>query len=275
MAASIFERTLSTAAMDAAFGDAALVGAMLEFEAALAASLAEEGAIPAAAAAAIEAACRVERFDLEAMVVEARSAGSLAIPLVRMLTAQVVAADPAAAPFVHRGSTSQDVIDTAMVLATRRALVPIDADLLRLCDALAVLARAHAATPQLARTLLQPAEVTSFGFKVAGWRAPLLRARVRLAGAAEAALQLQFGGAVGTLAAYGARGPAIARRLGARLALSVPPVAWHVQRDAWAGLGCELALLCGSLGKIGRDLALLAQGEVGEVAEPHAPGRGG
>jgi 3-carboxy-cis,cis-muconate cycloisomerase len=161
-----------------------------------------------------------------------------------------------------------------MVLATRQALQLIEADLDRLVETLFALARAHAASPMLGRTLLQPAEVISFGAKVVAWLAPLVRARRRITVARDAALQLQLGGAVGTLGGLDERGPAVARGVGARLGLTVPAGAWHVQRDAWVALACEAALLCGSLGKIGRDLALLAQGEVGEVREPGGPGRG-
>jgi 3-carboxy-cis,cis-muconate cycloisomerase len=274
MPGTIFERTLVTADIEAVFADAAVIDAMLAFEAALAGAEADEGVVPAAAAAAIAAACGREAFDVEAIVAEARIAGALAIPLVSRLKAQVGVADPGAARFVHHGATSQDAIDTALVLVTRRALALIDADLSRLIDALTDLARRHATTPMLGRTLLQPAEVTSFGCEVLGWLVPLVDGRRRLRDAADAAIRLQFGGAVGTLAVLGERAPAVARGLAARLALASPAGAWHASRDAWVALGCALALLCGSLGKMGRDLALLAQGEVGEVAEPHGEGRG-
>jgi len=122
---------------------------------------------------------------------------------------------------------------------------------------------------------MQPAQVISFGFKIVAWVAPLARSRERLARARAAALRLQFGGAVGTLASLGDKGPAVARRLSAQLDLAPADGAWHVQRDDWSALGCEVAVLCGSLGKIGHDLALLAQAEVGEVAEPSGAGRGG
>jgi 3-carboxy-cis,cis-muconate cycloisomerase len=117
--------------------------------------------------------------------------------------------------------------------------------------------------------------VTGFGFKVAGWLAPLVRARARLRDAGAGALQLQLGGAVGTLAVMGERGPAVARRMARALGLATPSAAWHTQRDEWVRLGLEVALLTGSLGKIAADLALMAQGEVGELAEPSGGGRGG
>ena len=274
MTASLFERTLTRPAMLEIFGDDELVAAMLAFESALAEAEAAAGAIPASAVAAIVAACRT-RFDVEAMVVEARLAGSFAIPLVKRLTVRVAESDAAAAGFVHWGSTSQDVIDSAMALVTRRALALIDGELVRLVDALLALARGHLTTPILARTLMQPAQVISVGFKLVAWFAPLVRARSRLAVAGHAALKVQLGGAVGTLATLGDAGPAVARGVADRLGLAPGDGAWHTQRDEWVALGCEVALLCGSLGKIGRDLALMAQGEVGEMAEPAGEGRGG
>ena len=274
MNGTIFERTLATADMEATFADVQVVVAMLAFEAALAEAEAEEGVIPQEAAAAIVAACRGAPFDVEWIVGEARRAGALAIPLVQQLRDRVGAAVPEAAAHVHRGSTSQDVIDTAMVLVTKEALDLVDADLGRLIDALVGLAERHLETPMLGRTLMQAAEVVSFGHEVAGWLVPLARCRARLRDAGAAALQLQLGGAVGTLAALGDKGPAVARRVGEKLGLPVPAGAWHAQRDAWVTLGCDVAVVCGALGKMGGDLALLAQGEVGEVTEARQAGRG-
>ena len=275
MAVSLFDTLLSTPEMIAAFDDAAIIQAMLDFEAALAAAQAAEGLLPASAAHAIGAACDAGRFDIPALVAAGRRSGTLAIPLVKALTRQVAASDQDASTLVHWGSTSQDVQDSAMVLVTRAALRLLDDALARLCGQLLRLGEAHLATPVLARTLLQPAQVTSFGFKAAGWLAPLVRARARLRDAAASALQLQLGGAVGTLAVMGERGPAVARRMAEALGLKTPAAAWHTQRDEWVRLGLEVALLTGSLGKIAADLALMAQGEVGELAEPSGGGRGG
>ena len=279
MAGNAFEGLLSTPAMLAAFGEPAIVQAMLDYEAALAQAQADEGVIPAAAAQAIAAACRAERIDIAALVQDARRAGSLAIPLVKQLTQLVAQSDADAAQWVHWGSTSQDVIDSAMVLATRRALALVDADLASLITSLLALAEREGDVPLLARTLMQPASVISLGFKIAGWTAPLLRCRQRLQRAAADALQVQCGGAVGTLATLGEQGPAVARRTAALLGLRAPPAdhcaAWHTQRDAWISFGCEVAVLTGALGKFARDLSLLAQAEVGEMNEPSATGRGG
>jgi 3-carboxy-cis,cis-muconate cycloisomerase len=122
---------------------------------------------------------------------------------------------------------------------------------------------------------MQPAQVSSFGFKLAGWAAPLVRARSQLRRTAVRALQLQLGGAVGTLSVMGARGATVAEHMAADLGLGCPPSAWHTQRDEWVRLGLEVAVLTGSLGKIATDLALMAQGEIGELAEPSGAGRGG
>ncbi|HJV63637.1 MAG TPA: 3-carboxy-cis,cis-muconate cycloisomerase [Albitalea sp.] len=275
MSASIFESFLSTPEMQGVFGESAFVQTMLDFEAALARAQADEGVIPAAAAAAIAAACRAELLDVPAIAAASARAGSLAIPLVKQLTDAVAAADAEAAGWVHWGSTSQDAIDTALVLASRRALALIDRDLGVLIEALLMQAQQHGDAPVLARTLLQPAQVVSFGFKLVAWIAPLVRARERLRAQASAALQLQLGGAVGTLAVMGDKGPAVARRMAQSLQLALPPGAWHTQRDELARLACEIGVLAGTLGKIARDLSLMAQGEVGELAEPSGGGRGG
>jgi 3-carboxy-cis,cis-muconate cycloisomerase len=275
LAVSLFDTLLSTPDMIAAFDDAALIQAMLDFEAALAAAQADEGLLPPPAAQAIGAACKADRFDIPGLVAAGRRSGTLAVPLVKELTRIVAQTNNDASTLVHWGSTSQDVQDSAMVLVTRGALRLLDVGLATLCGRLLALGDSHLATPVLARTLLQPAQVTGFGFKVAGWLAPLVRARARLRAAAADALQLQLGGAVGTLAVMGERGPAVAHRMAQALGLATPSAAWHTQRDEWVRLGLEVALLTGSLGKIAADLALMAQGEVGELAEPSGGGRGG
>lgn len=270
-----FEGFLSTPEMLAAFGERAVVQAMLDFEAALARAEADEGVIAPQAAEAIAAQCRAERFDLAALVAASGRAGSLAIPLVKQLTAAVAAADAEAGQVVHWGSTSQDVIDTAMVLVTRRALACIDRDLSALVASLLALAEREGAAPLMGRTLMQPASVVSFGFKCAGWAAALVRGQQRLHEAGARALQLQLGGAVGTLATLGDHGPAVAANVARRLGLPPPQGVWHTQRDDWVALGCAVGVLVGSLAKFARDLSLMAQGEIGELAEPAGAGRGG
>lgn len=273
--ASIFESFLSTPEAQEAFGERSFVAAMLRFEAALAKAQAECGLVPPPAAGAIAGCCDVQWFDVQAIARDSARAGSVAIPLVKALKERVEQADPQAAAFVHFGSTSQDVIDSANALVTRRVLDLVEADLDDAIDALLALAERHAAAPMLARTLGQPASVTSFGWKCVQWAAPLVRCRRRLRGAAAQALAVQLGGAVGTQAQMQGKGPEVTRLLAKALGLAAAPATWHTQRDAWVALACEAGLMVGSLGKIAKDLALLGQWEVAEVSEAPEPGRGG
>ncbi|MBB3213516.1 3-carboxy-cis,cis-muconate cycloisomerase [Herbaspirillum sp. Sphag1AN] len=275
MSVSIFDSFLTTSEMSQIFDDSAIVQAMFRFEAALAQAEAANGVIPEAAAQAIASVCRAPLYDIPALVQAGRSAGALAIPLVKELTRTVALYSQEAASHVHWGSTSQDVLDTAMVLVTREAFTLLDRGLAQLARQLLTLAEAHLTTPVLARTLMQPAQVTSLGFKLVGWAAPLVRARVQLHQQAARALQLQLGGAVGTQAVLGDKGPLVAKHMAHALSLRVADAAWHTQRDDWVRLGLEVAVLTGSLGKIATDLSLMAQGEIAELAEPSGNGRGG
>ncbi|WP_293606167.1 3-carboxy-cis,cis-muconate cycloisomerase [Polaromonas sp. UBA4122] len=272
---NIFESFLSTPEMLEAFSARSFLEAMLRFEASLARAQASVGLIPEAAAQSIIGTCKVELFDVAKIERESGRAGSIAIPLVKSLRETVGLFNKEAAGFVHFGSTSQDVIDTALVLVTRTALRLIEADVNKAVAALLALAQRHAADPVLARTLMQPASVTSFGLKCAGWAAPLVRSRQRLQATSGNALSVQLGGAVGTLAQMKGKGPQVIALMAADLKLKTPLFNWHTQRDEWVALGCELGLLVGSLGKIAKDISLMGQYEVGELAEPSEPGRGG
>lgn len=276
---SIFEGFLSTPEALDLFSERKIVEAMLRFEASLARAQASVGLIPDSAAQSIIGTCKVDLFDVAKIVRESVRAGSIAIPLVKSLKETVALFNKEAAGFVHFGTTSQDVVDTALALITREALGMIAKDVHKAAAALLALAGRHAADPVLARTFMQPASVTSFGLKCAGWAAPLVRGLQRLQATAANALSVQLGGAVGTLAQMkkGNKrlGPQVTALMAADLKLKEAPFAWHTQRDEWVALACEMALLVGSLGKIARDIALMAQFEVGELAEPLEPGRGG
>lgn len=272
---SIFEGFLSTPEVLEAFSERNFIDAMLRFEASLARAQAGAGLIPEAAAQSIIGTCKVELFDVAKIVRESGRAGSIAIPLVKSLKETVALFNKEAAAYVHFGSTSQDVIDTALALVTRNALNLVEADIRKAVAALLVLARRHAADPVMARTLMQPASVTSFGFKCAGWAAPLARSLLRLRVAGDNALAVQLGGAVGTLAQMQGKGPQIIAHMAADLKLKASAFPWHTQRDEWVALGCELGLLVGSLGKVAKDISLMGQYEIGELAEPTEPGRGG
>lgn len=271
---NVFEGFLSTPEVMDAFGDRQFVAAMLRFEAALANAQAASGLIPEAAAQSIVDTCKVDLFDAPKIVRESTRSGSLAIPLVKTLKETVGLFNPDAVPYVHFGSVSQDVIDTAMALITRDVLELVEADLRVSIEAVLQLAEKYLETPMLARTLMQPASVTSFGLKCANWAAPLVRSLTRLKNVKQGALKVQLGGGIGTLARMGDKGPQITAHMAQSLGLGQPCAPWHTQRDEWIALGCELGLMAGSLGKIAKDLSLLGQFEVAEVWERHEPGRG-
>jgi 3-carboxy-cis,cis-muconate cycloisomerase len=247
---------------------------MARFEGALARASARHGLVPTAHAAVISRVCEAAKFDATALAREGRS-GTLAIPFVKQLTAQVGAVSREAARHVHAGATSQDVIDTAAVLCLKPASARVLELTARLGDAAAELARHHARTPTAARTLLQPALAVPFGWKAAVWLSMLSRCLTGVHGAAAGACVLQFGGPSGILSSFGERGEGVMTALATELDLPASLVPWHSARDRFARFGAELAILAGAAGKIGRDVSLLMQREVGEAAEPAAAGRGG
>jgi len=271
----VSDSLFATDAMRDVFSDRARIARMLDFEAALANAEAHVGVIPSAAAEAIARECTPAGFDLSAIVRDARAAGNLAIPLVAALTRKVAAAAPEAKGYVHWGATSQDVIDTGLVLQLRDALGLIEADVNRLATALASQTRKHAATVLAGRTWLQQALPVTLGVKLAGVLGAIQRHRLRLATARRQVLVVQFGGAAGTLASLGDRGVAVTEALAGKLALDVPDIPWHTQRDRFCEVAAMLGMLTATLGKLARDVALLAQSEVGEAQEPALPGRGG
>jgi 3-carboxy-cis,cis-muconate cycloisomerase len=246
---------------------------MLDVEAALAAALAACGVIPSAAVEPIRAAARSELYDLAELATDGRKSGNLAIPLVAALTARVAAADRDAARYVHWGATSQDIIDTGLLLQLGRALPTVSSDLERAANAAARHARDHARTVMAGRTWLQHATPVTFGLKAATWLDAIGRVRRSLEFSQREALVVQFGGASGTLAALGADGARVAAALAERVNLAVPTLPWHTERSRLARLSCDLGIAVGALGKIAGDLVLLAQTEVAEAADaPSAAG---
>lgn len=271
----LFDKLFRYEAIDRILSDQACIQSMLDFEAALARAEAKVGAIPAAAAPIIAAACQAEQFNLDELTTQAALSGNVAISLVKKLTELVTKQDKDAARFVHWGATSQDAMDTAVVLQLRQALEVMDQDLARLTTTLAALADKYRAAPIAARTWMQQALPTTFGFIVAGWLDAILRHRARLADLRARNLALQFGGGVGTLAALSGRGPAVAKALAGELRMPLPPIPWHSHRDRIVEVAAALGLCTGTLGKIARDISLHAQTEIAELAEPAADGRGG
>ncbi|HET9577451.1 MAG TPA: lyase family protein [Usitatibacter sp.] len=272
MAGSLASRTLARPSFETAFEPPAFLRAMLAFEAALARAEAAEHVIPHAAADAIVRACASVAIDVEALVAEGKRSATLVVPLVNALRAEVARASKEHARLAHFGSTTQDVMDTAMVLCLRPCLEEADRTLEAAVRSLAARAREHRDTPMLGRTLMQPAVPMTAGLKLARWAAALAKDRERLAEAAGAALAVQLGGAVGGLEVFGEKGPAIRHRIALELGLADGP-AWHSHRNAWIDLLSRVGQVVATAGKIAHDVSLMAQPEVGEMLE--APPRDG
>ena len=261
----------STPEMSATFSPEAHIQGMLTFEAALAYAEAQIGILPPEAAANITARCKVEFFDVATLYREAVIAGTPAIPLVRMLTAQV---EDDTQKFVHWGATSQDAIDTALMLQIRDGLDLLLADLYKICTACAVLAERHRYTLMAGRTLLQQALPITFGLKAARWLALVVRQVHTLRRQREHSLTVQMGGAAGTLASLGENGLRVVELLAKALKFPSPDLPWHTERDRIAEIATSLGVVAGAMAKIANDIVLLAQTEVGEVTEGSAPGKG-
>lgn len=267
-----FDALFSTAEMSDAFSLEAHVAGMLAFEAALALAEARVGIIPEDAANMIAKNCQVDLFDVAALYLEAEVAGTPVIPLIRMLTTQL---EDEAKKFVHWGATSQDAIDTALVLQMRDGISLLLSGLLGVCDACAKLAEEHRHTLMAGRTLMQQAVPITFGLKSARWLAMVVRQVDILREHKKRLLVVQLGGAAGTLAFLGDKGLQVATLLAEELKLSAPDLPWHSERDRLAEIAGALGVVAGTMAKIASDVALLAQTEIGEVSEGVMPGKGG
>jgi 3-carboxy-cis,cis-muconate cycloisomerase len=258
-----------------AFSDSSTLRQMLRFEAALAHATAAAGLIPKKHATTIAKACEPALYDPVALAAAARRSATLTVPVVKALTVEVAKRGAEAADYVHWGATSQDVIDTAMVLQLGEALPPLLKKLEGIVAAFAALAKKHRTRPMLGRTLLQPATPLVLGQKIAGWASDIDRARRRLTGSFSETQIVQFGGASGSLAALGSKAEKVMTALARQLKLALPPAPWFTQRVRVAALAQDMALVTGALGKAARDISLMMQAEVGEASEPAGAGRGG
>jgi 3-carboxy-cis,cis-muconate cycloisomerase len=275
---TLFADMFGSEAMRQTFGDSAFLIRCVEVEAALARAEARLGMIPTAAAETISqvaagladgtlalAPARLKR--------ETETVGYPILPLVH----QLAELSGEAGRWVHWGATTQDIMDTALVLQIRAGLALVEEDLAAVRGHLADLARRHRLTPMAGRTHLQHALPITFGYKAAVWLSALDRHAERLAELRPRVLFVEFGGAAGTLAsldAGGARGLEVRAELARELRLGDPPITWHAARDSIAETVQFLALLGGSLGKIAFDVMLMSATEFGEAAEPFAAGRG-
>ena len=275
MSTRLMESLAATERLSELFSDSSVLQAMLDFEAALARAEAAAGIIPQVAADAISSMAKASEFDAQELPHRSMRAGTPAIPLVQMLTERVRLVDAPSAGFVHWGATSQDVVDTALMLLLKKCWAVLAADHQRIIAGLHRLATQHANTVMLGRTLLQPAPPITFGLKAAGWLAAVRRGWARVDSRFDEALYLQFGGASGTLAALGDRGIEVSELLAIELGLKMPDAPWHGHRDRIAALLAALSIYTASLGKMALDVSLLMQSEVAEAAEPGGEGRGG
>jgi len=262
---------LTTAAMRAVFSDEARLAAMLRVEAALARAEAAHGLAPPGLAAAIEA-IGPERLDGVAIGRATCLSGVPTIPFVKAVQALL---PPEMERAFHNGATTQDILDTALVLQCREAFALLEADLVAVIAGLATMARAHRETPCVGRTYGQHAAPLTFGFKAAVWCAGMCDVAERLPAVRDGLLVASLAGPVGTLAALRDKGPSVLDDFAAGLGLRTTPIAWHTRRARVAESGSWLAILIGALAKMATDVAHLASTEVGEVAEPYVPGRGG
>jgi 3-carboxy-cis,cis-muconate cycloisomerase len=268
---AIFSPLFSDAAISALLTDEAFVSALVEVEVALARAQARVGVIPAAAAEQISR-VKAAQIDITALTKGTIRSGFPIIALVQQIRRQ---AGDEAAPYVHWGATTQDIMDTAAVLQMRAASELFKPAILNIIRRLSELAQRHRTTVMAGRTHGQQALPITFGLKVTSWIAPMLRHVERLDEILPRLLVVQFGGAAGTLAALGDKGLAVSEALADELKLAVPVMPWHAQRDSLVEFGSWLSLVTGSLGKMAQDVILLAQTEVGEVAESGEQGRGG
>ena len=254
------------------FSDRAHLQCMLDVEAALARAQAILGLMPPQMAETITTAARVDNLCLERIAASTRTVGYPVVGLVKELGR---AAGAEAARYIHLGATTQDILDTALVLQMRRACSGVRRDLVALARTLSVHAVRYRNTPMAGRTHLQHAVPITFGLKCAVWAAPLAAHIERLDAAAHRTFVVEFGGAAGTLAPLGAHGISVMEALAQELRLGVPDLPWHVVRDGVAEIISILGLLCGTVAKFALDITLLTQTEVAEVFEPYEAGRGG
>lgn len=267
----LFGDMFASEAMQALYSDEVLVQRYIDVEVALAKAQGRLGVIPEEAAKAIAATADISRVDWDRLSARTRIVGYPILPLVEQMSDW---ADDGLGQYCHWGATTQDIMDTADVLQIRDALDLVEAELKAICDATARLAEKYRDTPMAGRTHLQQALPITFGQKVARWLFSLDRHRERLAELRPRVLIGEFAGAAGTLASLGDDGLAVQKALMEELDLGQPGMPWHTARDGFAETTGLLAMICGTLGKIGLDIMLMMQSEIGEVYEPFVSGRG-
>ena len=266
----LFRDSFGTPAMRAIFDDRELMRKYVEVEIALAKAEARCGVIPQEAADEIAAKCSAETLDFDLLRHETEIVGYPILPLVHQIAKQA----GTSGGFVHWGATTQDIMDTAVVLQVRDGLALVEADIKALRGILAKLSRRYRDTPMAGRTHLQQALPVTFGYKTAIWLDMFDRHEERLAQLRPRVLVGEFAGAAGTLASLGDKGLPVQKAMMEELGLGIPVSTWHVARDGFAEAVNLLAVITGSLGKIAYDVMIMASNEFGELYEPFVKGRG-
>ncbi len=257
--------------MGLVFSDESRINAWLNAEVALARAEARAGVVPQQVADSIAEAAKLENLDLQAMKAEFDRVGFPIMPLVHQLAK---ACDPESGRYVHWGSTTQDIVDTGLVLQMRDGIELLEQDLDALIETLSELSHTHRDTVMAGRTFQQQAAPITFGYKTAVWFDEVLRHKERLAELKKRVLVGQCGGAVGTLATLGHDGLAVQKAMMDELGLGTPDITWHTSRDSWAEMVNWLVLVTSTLGKVATEIATLMRTEVNEVREPYQTGRG-
>lgn len=271
----LYETIFYSKKVNELFTNEAVIDAMLRFESALAKAQAKHNIIPLSAATIIEKNCKVEKINIEQLIEEAANDGNINIPLVKQLTSVVKKENDEASGYIHFGATSQDVIDTALMMQLRSAVKLIAEDLEQLIEQLADVTKTHRKTVMVGRSFMQHARPITFGFKTAGWLDALFRSKQAVQNLLKENFVLQFGGSVGTLSAMNEKGLQVSETISEELGLGLPAKPWHTQRDRLAAIATTLGILSGNIGKIAKDISLLSQNEIGEVMEASEKGKGG
>lgn len=271
----LYENIFYNQKVNQLFSDEATITFLLRFESALAKAQAMQGIIPAEAASIIEECCQMDSINKEHLIVDAALGGNVAIPLIKQLTSLVQQKEKEAAKYVHLGATSQDVIDTVLMLQLKEATGIIVEEVKQLVKQLVVLIKEHKDTVMIGRSFMQQASPITFGYKVAGWLEPITRSLKSMEELLEDGFVLQLGGAVGTLSGMGKKGVQISKTMSELLHLHHPPKPWHTERDYLTRIATTFGILTGNIGKIAKDVSLLMQTEIAEVLEPSGKGKGG
>lgn len=272
---NLYQNFFYSPQVDALFTNEATIGYMLQFESALAQAQAKHGMISQNIADIISENCVIENIDIQLLIAAFGLGGNACIPLIKQLTNAVKKQNSEAAGYVHFGTTSQDVIDTATILQAKESVIIIENDLEKVIYQLQILSENHQQTPMIGRSFMQQARPITFGFKVDTWIDGLSRSKERIERILQDNFVVQLGGVVGNKSAFGVNRDKISETLATILKLKNSPISWHTQRDKIVEIATTLGILTGTISKIAKDVSLMMQTEIAEVFEPSGDGKGG